>query len=102
MILVHVGSKIPPLSGKHNRTSYDTPHKNNIFKFADEFLIKLKHHLNYNLSDVPNFSRVCLLVLNKNDLKNIAVLLQDNINKTLTIPYIASVIPWPLIKLHKK
>ena len=65
---VHTGNEIPSLPGKHIRTSCGTPHKNSIFKFANEFLIKLKHHLNCNLSDVCNFSRVCLLVVNKNNL----------------------------------
>ena len=46
---------------------------------SDGFLIKLKH-LSHNLSDVPNFSRVPLLAMNKFNLKNTDVLLQDNLN----------------------
>ena len=40
----------------------------------------MKHHLSHNLSDVPIFSRISLLATNNCNLKNSAVLLQDNLN----------------------
>ena len=42
--------------------------------------MKLKHHLNHSLSDVPNFFRVSLLAINKYNPKNTTVILQDNLN----------------------
>ena len=47
---------------------------------SGKFIIKLKHHLNRNLTDVSSFSRVSLLAINKCNLKNAAFLLHDNLN----------------------
>ena len=74
------GRNFPPLRTKYDRISCDTSHKNNISLSPGEFLIKLKHYLNRYLSDVPNFSTVSLLALNKLHLKNTVVLLQNNVN----------------------
>lgn len=47
---------------------------------SGKFIIKLKHHLNRNLTDISSFSRVSLLAINKCNLKNAAFLLHDNLN----------------------
>ena len=58
---VLVDKRFPSLLRKHNRISGGNSHKNNISLSPDEFLIKLKDHLNHNLSDSSNFSRISLL-----------------------------------------
>ena len=75
-----VGNNFLPLPGKHYRVSRRTIHKNNNFLSPNKFLIKLKHHDSRNLSNVSNFCRVSLLTMSKYNLKNPAVLLQDNID----------------------
>ena len=42
--------------------------------------MKLKHYPYHNLQDVPNFSRVSLLAINKYNLDNNAAILQKNLN----------------------
>ena len=61
-------SKFPPLLRKHNNIYRGTSQQNNNTLSPDEFLVKLKHHFNHNLSDVPNFSRVSILLMNNYDL----------------------------------
>ena len=58
-----------------------------IAKISLHCILKLKHHLNHNLSHVPNFSRVSLLEMNKFNLKNTAVGFQDNLNDTSNFRY---------------
>ena len=77
---VLVDKRFPSLLRKHNRISGGSSHKSNISLSPDEFLIKLKNHLNHNLSDPPNFSRISLLKINKFNFKKTAVLLQNNLN----------------------
>ena len=49
--------------------------------FVDQFIkIKLKHHLSRTLSYFPKVFRVSFLIMSKYNLKNTAVLLQDNID----------------------
>ena len=79
---VLAGNKFSPLLRKRNKISRGTSHNNNNSLSPDEFSIKLKHHFDHYLSDVSNFSRVSLFATNKCNLKNTAVLLQDNLNET--------------------
>ena len=67
-----VGDKFPPLTRKNDRASRGIIHKNNNSFSPGEFLIKLKHHLIHNLSDVPNFCRVSILARRKYNLRNTA------------------------------
>lgn len=55
-------------------------------KSPDEFLVKLKYHLNHILSDAPNISRVSLVAMNKYNVRETKALLQDK----LAILYIAN------------
>ena len=55
-----VGNTFPPVPRKHDRVSCGTIHKNENSYSANEFLIKLKHHLCDNLLDVANFCRLSL------------------------------------------
>ena len=55
-----VGNKFPTLPRKPNMISLGS-HKNNNSLCPDEFLIKLKHYFNQNLSHVSYFSAVSLL-----------------------------------------
>ena len=71
--------KFPPLPRKHDRVSRGIIHNNNNFFSPDEFFVKLNNHLSHNLSDLPNFYGVSLLVMNSNNLKNTAVLFQDKL-----------------------
>ena len=73
-----VCNKFPSLPRKYNRVSRGTIHKNNNSFSPEEFLIKLKHHLSPNLLDAPNFYRVSPLTMNEYNLKDTAVLLEDN------------------------
>ena len=73
-----VGNKFPSLPRKYNRVSRGTFHKNNNSFSPDETEIKLKHHLSPNLLDAPNFYRVSPLTINEYNLKNTAVILEDN------------------------
>ena len=79
---VLVGNKSPSPTRNHYQISCGTSRKNDNSLAPDEFLIKLKHHLNLTLSDVFNFSRVSLLAMNKFSFKNTANVLQDNLNHT--------------------
>ena len=73
-----VGDKCPPLPMKQDKFSRRVSHKNNNSFSPGKFFIKLKQHLSHNQLHVPNFCRVSLLAMNKFDLKNIAIILQDN------------------------
>ena len=46
-----------------------------------------KHHHNHNLPAVYNFIKVFLLAMNKYNLKNMAVFLQDYLNDTRNSMY---------------
>ena len=70
-------NKFPPLSRKRDRVSRGRIHKNIFFPWWAFY--KLNYHLSHNLSDVPDFFRVFLLAINKYNLKNTAILLQDNL-----------------------
>ena len=74
-----MGNKFSPLPRKHDKVFRGTIDKNNNSFSPDEFHIKLKNHHDNSLSDVPNFCRASLLTMNKRNLKNTAVLLQDNL-----------------------
>ena len=73
-----VGDKCPPLPIKRDKFSRRTSHKNNNSFSPGKIFIKLKQRLSHNQSHVTNFCRVSLLGMNKFDLKNIAIILQDN------------------------
>lgn len=60
-----LGNKFSPPATKHNNISRDTFQSNNNSLPSGKFLTKLKHHINHNLSDVPNFSGVSLLAVNQ-------------------------------------
>ena len=75
-----VGNKFPPPPVRHNRIFRGNSHKNNNSSPPDEFLIKIKHNLNHDLSDVPNFFRLAILAINIFNLNNSAILLQDNLS----------------------
>ena len=53
--------------------------EDNTYVLVGKKVYKMKNHLNCNLPDIPKFSRVSLLAMNKCDLKNTAVLLQGNL-----------------------
>ena len=53
------------LPRKRDRVFRGTSYKNNDSFSPKEFLIKLKHYLSHNLSDVSNVGRVSLLTMNK-------------------------------------
>lgn len=79
-------NKLPPLSKKHTTISGRPSHKNNSL-FSNNFFIKLKHHLNHCLSEVPNFSLVSYSARSKQNLKNANGLLRDNINNVCSSIY---------------
>ena len=62
-----VDKKFPPLSSKHNKISQGNSHRNNNSLSPGELAIKmkLKPHLNHDLSGVPNFYRAFPLAMNK-------------------------------------
>lgn len=75
---VLIGNKFPPLLRKR-WVSPGTVHKNNICFVSDEFLITLKHNLNHNLPNVPNFCRLSLWQWINIILKHTAVVLHDKV-----------------------
>ena len=66
---VLVDNKFQLFPRKHNRISRSTSNTSNTFSSPYKFLIKLKHHLSHDLSDIYNFSKVSLLAVNKYNLK---------------------------------
>ena len=75
-----VGNKFPLLPRKHNSISRGNSNEDKNSLSPVGFVIKVKQYPNHNLLDVSNFSRVPLLAMNKFNLKNTNVLLQDNLN----------------------
>ena len=68
-IHVVVDKKFPPLSSKHNKIYQGNSHRNNNSLSPGGLAIKmkLKPHLNHNLSGVPNFYRAFPLAMNKHN-----------------------------------
>lgn len=73
------GNKFPPQATSY-KVSRGPVHKINNSFSPDQLLIKLKHHLSYNLSNFPKFSRISSLGKNTYKLKNTAIPLQDNLD----------------------
>ena len=57
-IYIYTYRKLKNLPRKRNRVSRRNSHKNNNSLSPEAFFFKLKHHLNQNLSNILNFSRV--------------------------------------------
>lgn len=66
---VLVGNKFLSLLRTENRVSCGTSLKINNSVSSAEFLIKIKHHLNNYLLDVPKFSVVSIFAINSYDKK---------------------------------
>ena len=74
-----IGKKFPPLSRKHQRFargSHNTKNNCNPKEFVKKFLHNLKH----DLPNILNFSRVSLLSMNKSSLKQIVIVLNEQMN----------------------
>ena len=80
--IVIVDNKFPTLSRKHNRISGFNTQKSNNSLSPDKVVIKPKHHLNYNLSDVSNIFTLSLLAMSNYNLKITAIPFQDYLNDT--------------------
>ena len=74
---VLVGKQFPPLPRKNARISRGQSHRNNSSLSPKDFFHQFKLHLNNNLSELPNFSRVHLMSMKKANLRQIAVLLNE-------------------------